>query len=309
MPSFLRAIAAFLAIATVFIRADVARAAGVQTVPVRQNGIVGELHFPAGARHLTTVIMLNGSDGGTPPTTDATDLARSGVTVLALAYFKNWAGQPEGVPPTLAEIPLEYFDAAIDWLKTQPQVDPRKLVVMGQSRGAELALLLGARRPDIAGVIAFSPSSDIWHAVGQADRAAWTVGGKPVPYRASAAGDTLSPYDRFIKAPPAAAARIPVERITGPVLLFASKTDGVWPASAYATEIAEALRKAGRRVENVQFEDASHLLMGTGPGMTKFLIPGRNIAVDFGGSPEGNAEARASAWATVKRYLADLPSR
>ena len=304
-----RAALACLAFFGAVLVATAAPAADVQTVPVRQNGIVGELHYVPDAHRRTAVIMLNGSDGGIPSATDADDLARSGYTVLSLAYFRNWSGQPDGVPAALREIPLEYFYRAIDWLKALPQVDPHRIVLMGQSRGAELALLIGSRRPDIAGVIAFSPSSYVWHAVGVSGVPAWTSNGDPVPYRASAADMTLSPYALFAKAPPMAAARIPVENIRGPVLLLSSRTDGVWPASTYADEIDAALTRRGRRVQNVQFDDASHLLMGTGPGMTRFQIPGTTMTFDFGGTPEGNTRARAEAWASAKRYLADLSAR
>lgn len=304
-----RAALALLASAGSALFVPTALATDVQTVSVRENGVVGELHFVPGAQHRTSVIMLNGSDGGIPSAKDARDLARSGYTVLSLAYFRNWNGQPDGVPAALREIPLEYFFRAIDWLKGQPQVDRHRIVLMGQSRGAELALLLASRRPDIAGVIAFSPSAYVWHAVGVEGVPAWTENGKPLPYRASADDQALSPFDRFAKAAPMTAARIPVETIRGPVLLLSSRTDGVWPASNYADDIAISLRASGRRVQNVQFDDASHLLMGTGPGITKFQIPGTTITIDFGGSPEGNARARTEAWAAAKRYLADLPAR
>lgn len=304
-----RAVLACLGFVCAAFVAPAVLAAPVQTDLVRESGIFGEMHYAAGAQRKTTVIMLNGSDGGIPSARDANDLVQSGYTVLSLAYFKDWNGRPNGAPNALREIPLEYFYRAIDWLKAQPQVDPRKVVLMGQSRGAELALLLGSRRRDIAGVVAFSPSSYVWHAVGVAGVPAWTSDGKPVPYRASADDATLSPYDLFAKAPPMIAARIPVENIKGKVLLLSSKTDGVWPASIYADEISTALRKRGRRVRNVQFDDASHLLMGTGPGITRFEIPGTTMTFDFGGSPEGNKHARAEAWALAKQYLADLPAR
>ena len=304
-----RAALCCLAFIGVVLVTPAAVAADVQTVPIRTNGIVGELHYAPDAKHRTTVVMFNGSDGGIPSAKDADDLARSGYTVLSLAYFKNWGGRPEGVPAALREIPLEYFYRAIDWLKTQPQVDPRKVVLMGQSRGAELALLLGSRRPDVAGVVAFSPSSYVWHAVGVAGVPAWTLNGRPVPYRASATDTTLSSYDLFAKAAPMPGARIPVENIRGPVLLFSSKTDGVWPASTYADEITSTLKGRRRQVENIQFGDASHLLMGTGPGMTRFEIPGTTMTFDFGGTAEGNTKARAEAWTKTKQFLAHISAR
>jgi len=303
--SFLAGLALFGTISN----APSALASELQRQPIDENGIVGELHYAAHARNRTTVIMLNGSDGGIPSARDAADLAASGYTVLALAYFRDWNGRPESLPPALKEIPLEYFFGSIDWLKRRPEVDARRIVLMGQSRGAELALLLASLRPDIAGVIAFSPSSYVWHAVGRHGVPAWTLNGQPVPYRASAAGSDLPPRELFARAAPAPAARIRVEAITGPVLLLSSKADMVWPAADYADEIAAALKRRRRQVINLQFDDASHLLMGTGPGMTTFQIPGTNRMFDFGGTAEGTTQARQRAWVATTRFLAAVLPR
>jgi len=138
------------------------------------------------------------------------------------------------------------------------------------------------------------------------EAAAWTVGGKPLVYRPSAVDRERPPYDWFLRAPSAPAARIPVEMIAGPVMLVSSRTDKVWPAATYADEIAAIIKRAGKTVENLQYDDASHLLMGTGPGITRFELPGTTISFDFGGTAEGNARARAAAWAATKRFLAGL---
>lgn len=300
--SFLASLILFGTILT----APTARAADLRKEAIRESGIVGVLHYAADAKHKTTVIMLNGSDGGTPSAKDAADLAASGYTVLALAYFKNWSGRPEGLPASLREIPLEYFFKAIDWLKQRPEVNARRIVLIGQSRGAELALLLASQRPDVAGVVAFSPSSYVWHAVAAAGVPAWTLNGRAVPYRASAVDNALPPRELFAQAPPMPTARIRVEDIKGPVMLVSSKDDKVWPAATYAGEIAAKLKKRGRRVTNLQFDDASHLLMGTGPGITKFQIPGTTMTFDFGGTVEGNTRARQHAWSATKRFLAAI---
>ena len=49
-----------------------------------------------------------------------------------------------GLPPTLSNIPLEYFETAIEWLQHQPRLDGGRIAVSGTSRGGELSLLLGA---------------------------------------------------------------------------------------------------------------------------------------------------------------------
>jgi hypothetical protein len=58
-------------------------------------------------------------------------------------------------------------------------------------------------------------------------------------------------------------------------------------------------------VENLQFDDSSHLLMGFGPGLVKFGIP-HIWEMDFGGTPEGTRKARDSGWAKSKEFLAGI---
>ncbi|MFN3945741.1 MAG: alpha/beta hydrolase [Allosphingosinicella sp.] len=131
------------------------------------------------------VLMLGGSDGGYPSRRAAQDLAASGYPTLALAYFSGFSGRVAGLPDRLEEIPLAYFGRPLAWMRAR--FPRRPIVLMGESRGAELALLLASRHRDIAGIVAFSPSSLVWGAVGDASgrRAAWQDARGPVPYAAS----------------------------------------------------------------------------------------------------------------------------
>jgi hypothetical protein len=112
----------------------------------------------------------------------------------------------------------------------------------------------------------------------------------------------------FEEAIPNEGARIKVEKISGPVLLISTTADTLWPAAAYADAI-EARLKQSRRVPNVtnlQFDDASHLLMGFGPGITQMKIPGTDMTFDFGGSPDGTERARDAGWRAVKDFMTRL---
>jgi dienelactone hydrolase len=283
----------------------------VQRVDVREGGLVGHFFAAVGASRRTGVLMLGGSGCGYPDEAAARDLARAGYPVLALAYCRDYGGDPpELEQKQLRNVPLEYIFKALDWLEARPEVRADRIALMGESRGAELALMIGSLRPDVAGVIAYSPSELRWGAVG-GGAAAWTLHDMPLAY-AQGHYDRTAPMHQFTEildgpADVRNAAAIEVERIHGPVLLLSSKADEVWPSARMANDIEARLRTNGfsYRVENVQYENASHLLMGFGPGQTELRVNER-FTMHFGGTAEGTKTARNSGWARVKEFLARL---
>jgi dienelactone hydrolase len=291
-----------------------AHAAWAQEVPrldLHEAGLVGHFYAASGASRRTGVLMLGGSGGSYPDEAAARDLARAGYPTLALAYFRDRQGNPpELEQKELRNVPLEYIFKALDWLEARPEVRADRIAVMGESRGAELALMIGSLRPDVAGVIAFSPLELRWSAVGGGD-AAWTLHGTPLPYvdgvynRAT----PTSQYTDILDGPADVrnAAAIEVERIHGPVLLISSRADALSPSARMANDIEARLRANGfsYRVENVQYENASHLLMGFGRGQTEFRVNER-FTIRFGGTAEGTETARNSGWARAKQFLERL---
>src|SRR4051812_980368 len=285
-----------------------ARAQEVQRLELREGGLVGRFYSTVGASRRTSVLMLTGSGGSYPDDAAARDLARAGYPVLAIAYFRDREGNPpELEQKQLRRVPLEYIFKALDWLEARPEVRADRVALMGESRGAELALMIGSLRPDVAGVIAFSPQELRWAAVGGGD-AAWTLNGIPLPY-AEGVYNRATPMSQFtdiLDGPVDVrnAAVIEVEHIHGPVLLISSRADALSPSARMANDIEARLRAKGfsYRVENVQYENASHLLMGFGPGQTEFRV-GDRFTIHFGGTAEGTAAARNSGWARVKEFL------
>ena len=300
----------FMALAAALAAAGPAGAAPPR-VEVNEDGLVARF-YPAAApagRRKAAVLMLGGSGGGYPYNDAAADLAAAGYPTLGLAYFSNRGGQPKGLPPALSEIPLEYMFQGVDWLRKAASGGP--VVVMGESRGGELALLVAAHRPDLAGVIAFSPSEAVWAALAPGPRkSSWTLGGKPLPFLIpqEAPGDMRAMFDTALDAPPAtlAAAMIPVEQIRGPILMISSHADRLWPSSRMANDVEARLKRLRHRgkVENRQYDNASHLLMGFGPADTDFAYG--DYVMHFGGTAEGTLAARTDAWAHAKAWLAAI---
>ena len=155
---------------------------GVTRQVVHPDGVVGRSFLPPGAGPHPAVIVLGGL-GGAIDEYWGSMLASHGYAAFNLAYF----AQP-GLPRGLVDLPLEYFENAIRWMRKQPWLGDRFLAAWGTSRGGELALLLGATFPDINAVSAWVPSGVMFWGIGAdesgdpRDRASWTFRGKPLPY-------------------------------------------------------------------------------------------------------------------------------
>lgn len=289
-------------------------AENVRVAPVRDRGLVATAYYPPGPGPHPAMIVLPGSQGGLPgPGAHAGGLASRGYVVLALAFFNA-----EGLPPLLQNIPLEYFETAVDWLKSQPVVDATRIGVLGTSRGGELALLLGATFPSsFRVVVANVPSNVVWPGLSDDTEApAWTLKGKPVaavPSRFTAADLKLSGRERFVKRlqdkDAVSRAEIAVERIEGPLLMFSAKDDQVWPSDIFAARVADRLEAHGFKyhVEHYSYDNAGHL-------MARPFVPTsdvRQVRVHpvtkrpnmFGGTPEGQAAANEDSWLKLLAFL------
>jgi dienelactone hydrolase len=290
--------------------------ANVKRTAIRERGVVGTMFHQQGERR-PGVIVLGGSGGGLDEFAPAL-LANHGYAALGLAYFGF-----ENLPQDLYEIPLEYFGNAIAWMRNRPEVDADRLVVMGASRGGELALLLGATFPEIRGVIAYVPSGVTWPGIGRQyspqPRASWTWRGKPVafvppapPTAAEATGGAIAFTPWFLEclkdSDAVTQAEIAVEKINGPVLMLSGKDDRMWP-SAVLSEIA--MRRLERHrfphpYRHLSYDGAGHAITFpyTPSTITEIFHPVARSLMAFGGTPNGTAAAKADSWREVLKFLA-----
>lgn len=268
----------------------------VRISPVHERGMVGELYVPPEEGKHAAVIVVTGSGGGMPPAAgQAGGLAARGYVVLTLAYFNV-----RGLPASLSYIPIEYFATALDWLAAQPAVDPERIGILGISRGAELALLLGSMMPRIHAVVAYMPSSVVISGCcsGRGEPA-WTIGGRPVAYVPPRMQGDLAARAR---------AAIRVEKINGGVLLISGTDDEVWPSDRMSDEIMDRLRRSqfAHPFVHLSYEHAGH---GIGRPYTSTVdvndvrhpLTGRSMRL--GGTPAGTAHARADSWPKVLAFL------
>ena len=290
--------------------------------PVEEEGLVGTLFYPSTPGPHPTMIVLGGAAGGMREG-GAEVLASEGFAALALAYFGV-----NQLPHDLVEIPLEYFERAIAWLKIQPEIDENRIGIVGNSKGGELGLLLGATYPeDIKVVVGYAPSAIVWQsipfdreALHGGPRSPWSLGGAPVPFVIPSRPSISEMvhmsqlfftsflvigrifYERALDDEKAvAAASIAVEKINGPVLVVSGTDDQMWPSTYFSEMVIERLKAYDHPFpyEHLRYEGAGHMI--TLPRSE----PERTWSdrYEVGGSREANELANDDSLAKVLSFL------
>jgi dienelactone hydrolase len=248
-------------------------------------------------------------------------LARHGYAALALAYFGI-----EHLRRSLCLVPLEYFHRAIAWMSAHPEVAGDRIAVVGDSRGAELALLLGATFPEVAAVVGFMPGAVVTFGIGRSPlcwfRSSWSLAGRPVAFvparltarvlREIASRRPMEIrvfYDAALEnADAVAAATIPVERIRGPVMLLSGADDRMWPSSRLAEMAIERLDAHHHPYPctHVRYAGCGHFLpLPHFPAATSTQHPQVRRAVLLGGTRQANARASVDAWSRLLAFLGE----
>lgn len=283
--------------------------AGVTKTDLREEGLYGELYVPMHKEPLPLLIAIGGSEGGLDIMSSyAASFTQQGYAVLSLAWWKE-----PGLPQTLENVPLEYFDRAIAWAKARPDVAPARIALLGWSRGAEAALLVAARNHDIHAMIGIAPSAFVWTGLNfanpSASKPAWTLAGAPLPHVTPGAFQPGAPMAQmFIDALPSADARpevsIPVENIHAPMLLLSGSDDRLWPSNAMAQRIGERLRARhfAYTFEHKNYEGAGHSIFIGDPAAPR-RPESASIDAFMGGSMQANAAARADSWQRILEFL------
>jgi dienelactone hydrolase len=259
-----------------------------RSLTLARDGLAARLWTrPRGSRRPVAVLSLGGSEGGYGNDRVEALLASHGYPVLQLAYFGE-----QGLPGELSEIPLEYFVRALERLRSR---GAERIVVVGISRGAELALILGARFPELVdGVVAYAPSSVVNPA--QDGGPAWTFRGLPLPTVPCSEYGSTSPTN--------GEAVIAVERISGPVMTVAGVSDTVWPAANYSAAIARRLKEHDRPdTTEIVFPDAGHGVVAAIP-----YLPNEIGDSDLATVRQADALARTATWPQLLALLERVSS-
>lgn len=267
--------------------------------------------FPGrGEGRRPAVLVIGGYEGGlsSEARREALALQAAGFSALQVGYHCA-----DNLPNGMSRLPLERFMAAVDWLKARPEVDPERIGIIGYSKGAEAALALAVRRPDVRAVAAGMPSSVVWDGMSPLSiisgglRSTWTEQGKDVPSLpygswSHARGGTYGTHSNGLqKVREHPEAVIPVERTRAPILLICGDADIVWPSCEMAKMIEARLVQHGKGAPTLlRYPKAGHGVFGPA------LPPGSDDArywSAMGGTERANMAARGDSWPKTVEFL------
>lgn len=198
------------------------------------------------------IVGLGGSEGGNAWTSNYWKKTRDqfiekGYAFLAIGYFGA-----KGTPDTLNKIAIEDVYNAIKIATKNKNVNKKKIAIIGGSRGADLALLLGSYYKDINCVVSIVGSNAVFpgHTT-HFTTSCWTFENKELPFvpvNEEAVpflmkGDLRGTFETMLKDTSAVEkATIKIENIKGAVFLLSATKDEICPSTPMAEMMMEKLK-------------------------------------------------------------------
>ena len=206
------------------------------------------------------IVGFGGSEGGNAWTSDYWKKTRNqfiekGYAFLAIGYFGA-----NGTPKLLEKIAIEDVYNAIKKASNNKKVNGKKIAIVGGSRGADLALLVGSYYKDIDCVIGLVASNAVFPGnTNHFTTSTWTFEGKELPFvpvNEEAVPflmkrDLRGTFETMLKDTIAEKrALIKVEKIKGPILLISATEDEVAPTTPMSDKIIARLKEQKFKYHN-----------------------------------------------------------
>lgn len=201
----------------------------------------------------TLAVVMSGSVPGLPThiNDDLSNYLKQNFNVLFLAYY----GIGE-LPKSLEMVPIEYFINAITFIKEKQNIPDDKVIIIGQSKGGEAALVL-TNYIKSAITIATVPSSYVFQGLPEdlfsiykvQPKASWSFNNEELPYIKFSFDEASMNYAKnknFCKCHETSIeknfnpdALIDLDNYKGKVLLISSENDQYWPSKNMCNTLME----------------------------------------------------------------------
>jgi uncharacterized protein len=152
-----------------------------QSLPANYGKIQAKL-FVGDMQKQMLVVAFGGSEGGNIFASEQTKNVRNRFTQLGFSFLSVGYFGEKGLPKRLDRISLTAIYDTIKSISKRLKIDSSSVLLIGASRGAELALNL-ASRYDFMGVIALvAPSVSFPDMNNRVNTSSWTFNDEEVPY-------------------------------------------------------------------------------------------------------------------------------
>ena len=221
---------------------------------IDNDSVIGRLWLPSITGQHPAILLIGGS-GGRYENQDAQWLSSLGFVVLNVRFFGDKA-----LPENLVNIPIEYFNRAVQWLDNHKAVNKGAIGLFGHSKGTEAAILTAYHNPLIKAVVVRTPSSIVWAGPGWAgfNESSWSWGDKPINFHSVGLIDGAVWLSRVLRNKKliqtramfenalldqnsVKQARLPVEHISASLLLLSGVDDQQWPSTTMANSLVDVL--------------------------------------------------------------------
>ncbi|WP_446899204.1 acyl-CoA thioester hydrolase/BAAT C-terminal domain-containing protein [Clostridium sp. LBM24168] len=197
------------------------------------------------------VVILGGSRPGLPAplSEELLNYLKQNYNVLLLAYF----GVGD-LPKTLERVPMEYFVNAIRFIKENHKTDDNQVVIIGQSKGGEAALLL-SNYMESAITIACVPSCYVFQGLPvtpfsiKHHKSSWSFNNEDLPYIKFYYDKNIMKdaenkiyctcHEKSIEKNFNKDAFINIDNYNGKILLLSAENDKYWPSKNMSNILIE----------------------------------------------------------------------
>ncbi|XP_023039145.1 acyl-coenzyme A thioesterase 1 isoform X1 [Piliocolobus tephrosceles] len=274
---------------------------GVRRQLVRAGRVRGTLFLPPEPGPFPGIVDMFGTGGGLLEYR-ASLLAGKGFAVMALAFYNY-----EDLPKTMDILHLEYFEEAVNYLLSHPEVKGPGVGLLGFSKGGELCLSMASFLKGITAAVIINGS--VANVGGTLHYKGETL--PPVGVnrnRIKVTKDGYADIVDILNSPlegPDQKSFIPVERAESTFLFLVGQDDHNWKSEFYANEACKRLQAHGRRKPQIIcYAGAGHYIE---PPYFPLCRASLHVLVGspviFGGEPRAHAMAQVDAWKQLQTFF------
>lgn len=199
------------------------------------------------------VVILGGSRPGLPAplSEDLLNYLKPNYNVLLLAYFGAL-----DLPKTLERVPMEYFINAISFIKEKHKIADNQVVVIGQSKGGEAALLLSNYMESAITIACVADCyvfqglpTDLYTLNTAPPKSSWSLNNKELPYikfyfdenvmNEAKNNNFAFCYEKSIENNFNKYALINIDNYKGKILFLSAENDKYWPSKKMSNILVE----------------------------------------------------------------------